>query len=43
LEGLRDKPRSGRPPADVPEEKLLEIRRRELAQNPSGWKAKEVI
>jgi len=34
LEGLRDKPRSGRP-ADVSEEKLLEIRR-ELAQNPSG-------
>lgn len=32
-EGLRDKPRSGRP-ADVSEEKLLEIRR-ELAQNPS--------
>jgi len=41
LEGLRDKPRSGRPP-DVSEEKLLEIRG-ELAQNPSGWRAKEVM
>ena len=41
LEGLRDKPRSGKPP-DLFEEKLLEIRR-ELAQNPSGWRAKEVM
>jgi transposase len=33
LGGLRDKPRSGRPP-DVSEEKLLEIRK-ELSENPS--------
>jgi putative transposase len=33
LEGLRDKPRSGRPP-DVSEEKFLEIRK-ELSENPS--------
>jgi transposase len=41
LEGLKDRPRSGRPP-DIPEEKLLKIRR-ELTENPSGWKAKEVM
>ena len=41
LEGLRDKSRSGRPP-DVSEEKLLEIRR-ELTQNPSGWRANEIM
>lgn len=41
LEGLKDRPRSGRPP-DVPEEKFLKIRR-ELSENPSGWKAKEIM
>ena len=41
LEGLRDKPRSGRPP-DVSEEKLLEIRK-ELSENPSGWKVKQIM
>jgi transposase len=41
LEGLKDRPRSGRPP-DIPEEKLLKIRR-ELSENPSGWKAKEIM
>jgi len=41
LEGLRYKPTIGRPP-DVSEEKLSEIGR-ELAQNPSGWKAKVII
>jgi putative transposase len=41
LDGLKDRPRSGRPP-DVSEEKLLEIRR-ELSENPSGWRAKEVM
>ena len=41
LEGLKDRPRSGRPP-DVPEEKLSKIRR-ELSENPSGWKAKEIM
>ena len=41
LEGLKDKPRSGRPP-DVPEDKLSKIRR-ELSENPSGWKAKEIM
>jgi transposase len=41
LEGLKDRARSGRPP-DVPEENLLKIRR-ELSENPSGWKAKEVM
>ena len=41
LEGLNDKPRSGRPP-NVPQEKLSKIRS-ELSENPSGWKAKEII
>jgi putative transposase len=41
LEGLKDRPRSGRPP-DIPEEKLLKIRR-ELSENPLGWKAKEIM
>ena len=40
-EGLRDKPRSGRPP-DVPKDKLSKIRS-ELSENPSGWKAKEIM
>ena len=41
LEGLENKPRSGRPP-DVPQEKLSKIRT-ELSENPSGWKAKEIM
>lgn len=41
LEGLKDKPRSGRPP-DVSEEKISKIRT-ELSEKPSGWKAKEIM
>jgi putative transposase len=41
LEGLNDKPRSGRP-SDIPQEKLSKIRT-ELSENPSGWKAKEIM
>jgi putative transposase len=41
MKGLKDRARSGRPP-DLPEEKLLKIRR-ELSENPSGWKAKEIM
>lgn len=41
LEGLKDKPRSGRPP-DIPQEKISKIRT-ELSENPSGWKAKEIM
>ena len=41
LEGLKDKPRSGRPP-DIPQEKLSKVRT-ELSENPSGWKAKEIM
>ena len=41
LEGLKDKPRSGRPP-DVPPEKISKIRT-ELSENPLGWKAKEIM
>jgi transposase len=39
--GLKDKPRSGRP-ADVPVEKLLEVRK-EFSENPSGWKVKQIM
>ena len=41
LEGLKNKHRSGRPP-DVPQEKLSKIRT-DLSENPSGWKAKEIM
>lgn len=41
LEGLKNKPRIGRPP-DVSQEKLSKIRT-ELSENPSGWKAKEIM
>ncbi|HET7283222.1 MAG TPA: helix-turn-helix domain-containing protein [Nitrososphaeraceae archaeon] len=41
LEGLKNKHRSGRPP-DVPQEKISKIRT-ELSENPSGWKAKEIM
>jgi putative transposase len=41
LEGLKNRPRTGRPP-DVSEETFDEIRR-ELSQNASGWKAKEIM
>lgn len=40
-EGLKDRHRSGRPP-DVSEEKLLEVRK-ELSENPSGWKVKQIM
>jgi transposase len=38
---LKDKPRTGRP-ADVSVEKLLEVRK-ELSENPSGWKVKQIM
>lgn len=41
LDGLKDLPRSGRPP-EVSEETFAEIRR-ELSENPSGWKVKEIM
>jgi putative transposase len=41
LDGLRDRHRSGRP-TDIPKEKMRKIRK-ELSNNPSGWKAKEVM
>ena len=41
LEGLKDLPRTGRPP-EVSEEKLAEIKR-ELSENLTGWRAKEIM
>lgn len=41
LDGLKNKPRTGRPHR-VPEEKLAEIKR-ELDKNPGGWKPNEVM
>ena len=41
LDGLKDLHRSGRPP-EVSEEIFSEIRS-ELSENPSGWKAKEIM
>src|SRR5436189_86034 len=40
-EGLKDRHRSGRP-SDVSEEKLVEVRK-ELSENPSGWKVKQIM
>ena len=42
LDGLRDRHRSGRP-TDIAKEKMIKIRKELLSNNPSGWKAKEVI
>ena len=41
LEGLKNIPRSGRPP-ELSQENLSKIRT-ELSENPSGWKAKEIM
>jgi transposase len=41
LEGLKNLPRTGRPP-EVSEERFVEIKR-ELSENPAGWRAKEVM
>jgi transposase len=41
LDGLKDRYRSGRPP-DAPQEKISKIRMK-LSENPSGWKAKEIM
>jgi putative transposase len=40
LEGLKDRPKSGRPP-DIPEETIYEIKK-ELASNKQGWTTKQV-
>ena len=40
LEGLKDRPKSGRPP-DIPEETVYEIKN-ELASNRQGWTTKQV-
>jgi putative transposase len=43
LEGLKNLPRTGRPP-EVSEERFVEIKiKRELSENPAGWRAKEVM
>ena len=41
LEGLKHLPRSGRPP-EVSEERFAEIKT-ELSENPTGWRAKEIM
>ena len=41
LDGLKDQPRSGRPPL-ISEKKILKIRQ-ELSENQSGWEAKQVM
>lgn len=41
LEGLKNQPRTGRPP-EVSEETFTEIRR-ELSENAAGWRAKEIM
>lgn len=41
LEGLKDQPRSGRPPL-ISQKKMLKIRQ-EISENPSGWQVKQVM
>jgi transposase len=41
LDGLKDQPRSGRPP-DVPEDVMMQIRS-ELADNNTGWDFRQVM
>ena len=41
LDGLRDQPRSGRPPF-ISGKKILRIKQ-ELSENQSGWEAKQVM
>jgi len=41
LEGLKDLPRSGRPPK-VSEKKMLKVKQK-VVENPSGWEAKQVM
>ena len=42
LDGLKDLHRSGSRPPEVSEEIFSEIKR-ELSENPAGWKAKEIM
>ncbi|HXS59187.1 MAG TPA: winged helix-turn-helix domain-containing protein [Candidatus Sulfopaludibacter sp.] len=41
IDGLKDQPRSGRPPL-IPQKKMLKVKQ-EISQNPSGWQAKQVM
>ena len=41
LDGLKDQPRSGRPPF-IPRKRILRIKQ-ELSENHSGWEAKQVM
>ena len=41
LEGLKDHPRSGRPPL-ISQKKMLKIKQ-EISENPSGWQVKQVM
>ena len=42
LEGLKDQPRSGRPPPLIPQKKMIKIRQ-ELSENKAGWQVKQVM
>ena len=42
LEGLKDQPRSGRPPPLIPQKKMLKIKQ-EICENPSGWQVKQIM
>jgi putative transposase len=41
LEGLKDHPRSGRPPR-ISEKKMIKIKQK-VMENPSGWEVKQVM
>jgi transposase len=41
IKGLKDQPRSGRPPL-IPQKRMLKIKQ-EISENQSGWQAKQII
>jgi putative transposase len=41
IEGLKDQPRSGRPPK-ISEKKMLKIKQ-EISKDPSGWQVKQIM
>ena len=42
IEGLKDQPRSGRPPPLISQKKMSKIKQ-ELSENNAGWQAKQVM
>ena len=43
VQGLKNKPRSSRPPDDDLKRSYYREIRKELSENPSGWKVKQLM